>query len=78
MQGGRGGGGGGRGGGGGGGGEPRGLNDRDHSAWVASGRPIKGPAGWTQYQTESGEKYYNNSNTGLTQWEPPAEWTGPA
>ena len=53
-------------------------NGKEHSAWVASGCPIRGPQGWTQYKTDQGEKYYHNSNTNVTQWEPPAGWTGPA
>lgn len=57
--------------------DSRPANGKDHSAWVASGCPIKGPNGWTQYQTDSGEKYYNNSNTNVTQWDPPPEWKGP-
>lgn len=50
---------------------------RDHAKWVASGCPIVGHGGWTQYQTDKGEKYYHNKNTDVTQWDPPAEWKGP-
>jgi len=52
-------------------------NDTDHSSWVASGCPVQGEHGWTQYQTDSGEKYYHNSDSNVTQWDVPADWTGP-
>lgn len=47
---------------------------RDHD-WVQRGCPVQGPNGWTEYRSqETGEAYYNNSHTGLTQWERPQEW----
>ncbi|KAG7674220.1 hypothetical protein Ndes2526B_g03977 [Nannochloris sp. 'desiccata'] len=52
------------------------ANGKEHSAWVASGCPIRGPQGWTQYTAEDGEKYYHNSVSNVTQWEAPAEWKG--
>lgn len=40
--------------------------------------PLHGPNGWTMYRDpQSGDYYYHNHNTGLTQWERPADWTGP-
>ncbi|GAB4816101.1 hypothetical protein N2152v2_003147 [Parachlorella kessleri] len=58
-------------GGGGGGSRP----PRDHDAWVASGKPVSGPEGWTQYETpDTGEKYYHNQQTGVTTWEKPTCW----
>ncbi len=54
------------------GGGPR---SRDRDAWVASGKPVNGPEGWTQYETpDTGEKYYHNQHTNATQWEKPACW----
>lgn len=51
--------------------------DQQHSIWVASGRPIKGPNNWTQYTSDTGEKYYHHSVTNETQWEAPPGWNGP-
>lgn len=65
---------GGRGGHHGGRGHPR-EGSQEHQAWVASGCPVEGPNGWTQYSTPSGEKYYHNSATNVTQWDTPADWT---
>lgn len=43
--------------------------------WVASGCPVAGPNGWTQYTDKgSGDKYYHNKHSNQTQWEKPAEW----
>lgn len=66
--------------GGGRGGDVRPVNGNrgmDHDAWVASGCPISGPKGWTQYQTEDGEKYYHNSIDNTTTWEAPDCWPRP-
>eukprot|EP00887_Chlorella_sp_A99_P000051 scaffold16.g51.t1 len=50
------------------------ITSSEYSAWVASGCPIKGPNGWMQYKTESGEHYYHHLEHELTQWEAPADW----
>lgn len=74
-----------RGGGGGRGGPPRGgpldaraaaagINGMDREAWIASGCPVQGPKGWTQYKAEDGEKYYHNSISQETTWETPQDW----
>lgn len=48
---------------------------KDRDAWIASGKPVHGPEGWTQYETlDTGEKYYHHQQTGETQWEKPACW----
>mmetsp|Transcript_5054 Transcript_5054/g.14109 ORF Transcript_5054/g.14109 Transcript_5054/m.14109 type:complete len:192 (+) Transcript_5054:202-777(+) len=47
----------------------------ENQAWIASGCPVNGPAGWTQYRcAESGEFYYHNHRTNATTWDKPAEW----
>jgi len=48
----------------------------ENIAWIASGCPVTGPGGWTQYRdADSGEYYYHNHRTGTTSWDKPAEWT---
>lgn len=61
----------GRGGGNGGEHRPGGGGERQTS-W--DGAPVHGIGGWIQYQTETGEKYFHNPDSGETQWEPPAGW----
>merc|ERR1712217_343346 len=37
---------------------------------------IHGPCGWTAYHDPAtGDPYYHNHNTNITQWERPAEWS---
>ncbi|MEW5302504.1 MAG: hypothetical protein WDW38_002339 [Sanguina aurantia] len=44
--------------------------------WVQRGCPVPGPNGWTEYRSQdTGEAYYNNSHSGLTQWEKPHDWS---
>jgi len=39
------------------------------------GLPQDGPNGWTMYRDpKSGEPYYHNHNSGITQWKCPDEW----
>ncbi|KAK2078482.1 hypothetical protein QBZ16_003322 [Prototheca wickerhamii] len=49
----------------------------EHEIWVASGCPVQGPGGWTQYQTPEGERYFHHRDRNETQWEPPAGWQAP-
>lgn len=43
--------------------------------WAASGYPVTGPGGWTQYRApDSGEPYYHNQRSGETTWDKPAGW----
>ena len=53
------------------------AHSQEHAAWVASGCPVAGLNGWTQYSTPQGEKYYHNSNTDETQWDAPSDWAEP-
>jgi len=47
----------------------------ENMAWIASGCPVTGPAGWTQYRcAETGEYYYHNHRTNQTTWDKPPEW----
>jgi hypothetical protein len=60
---------------GGAGGMSSGGGPRSRDAWIASGKPVTGAEGWTQYETpDTGEKYYHNQHTNTTQWEKPACW----
>mmetsp|Transcript_36068 Transcript_36068/g.91137 ORF Transcript_36068/g.91137 Transcript_36068/m.91137 type:complete len:195 (-) Transcript_36068:1452-2036(-) len=44
-------------------------------AWATSGYPTTGPNGWVMYKTkETGEAYYHNHRTNVTQWDRPADW----
>ncbi|KAL6771649.1 hypothetical protein ACKKBG_A27235 [Auxenochlorella protothecoides x Auxenochlorella symbiontica] len=54
--------------------KPEKMTDRE--VWVASGCPVAGPNGWTQYQTPDGEHYFHHRERNETQWDPPAGWTG--
>lgn len=37
--------------------------------------PVTGPNGWTAYKTQdTGEIYYHNHNSQVTQWDAPADW----
>ena len=51
-----------------------GHQTQEHQAWVASGCPVAGKGGWTQYSTPSGEKYCHNAQTDETTWDMPAEF----
>ena len=43
--------------------------------WSAQGSPVAGPNGWCMYRAkDTGEVYYHNHRTGLTQWDKPADW----
>ena len=53
---------------------PSQRSEAEQQAWIASGRPVEGPGGWTQYTTDKGEKYYHNQTTDVTQWEAPPSW----
>ena len=45
------------------------------AVWVAQGRPIPGPNGWTAYHTpDTGEVYYHHAPTNYTTWEQPPDW----
>lgn len=47
----------------------------ENIAWIASGCPVTGPGGWTQYRcAETGEYYYHNHRTAATTWDKPSEW----
>jgi len=47
----------------------------ENMTWIASGCPVTGPGGWTQYRCqETGEYYYHNHRTNATTWDKPAEW----
>lgn len=61
--------------GGGYGGPPRGPAE---DPYARQGQPVTGPNGWVAYRAQdTGETYYHNHNTNVTQWERPAEWLGP-
>jgi len=46
--------------------------------YARQGHPVTGPNGWVAYRApDTGETYYHNHNTGVTQWERPPEWLGP-
>lgn len=46
--------------------------------YARQGYPVTGPNGWVAYRApDTGETYYHNHNTQVTQWERPAEWLGP-
>lgn len=63
------------GGGGGYGGPPRGPAE---DPYMRQGAPVTGPNGWIAYKTpDTGETYYHNHQTNVTQWERPQEWLGP-
>lgn len=57
-------------------GEPRGVSgNMQEDPYAAQGYPTQGPNGWYMYRTkETGEAYYHNHKTGVTQWERPADW----
>lgn len=43
--------------------------------YAQSGHPVQGPNGWVMYRTkDTGEVYYHNYNTSVTQWERPSDW----
>lgn len=44
-------------------------------AWAAQGYPVGGPNGWVMYRTrDTGEPYFHNHQSGVTQWDRPADW----
>eukprot|EP00200_Dunaliella_tertiolecta_P000914 CAMPEP_0202366592 /NCGR_PEP_ID=MMETSP1126-20121109/17139_1 /ASSEMBLY_ACC=CAM_ASM_000457 /TAXON_ID=3047 /ORGANISM="Dunaliella tertiolecta, Strain CCMP1320" /LENGTH=158 /DNA_ID=CAMNT_0048961667 /DNA_START=5 /DNA_END=480 /DNA_ORIENTATION=+ len=44
-------------------------------AYAQSGFPTHGPNGWIRYiAKDTGEPYFHNHKTGITQWERPQEW----
>jgi hypothetical protein len=46
--------------------------------YARQGFPVTGPNGWVAYRApDTGETYYHNHNSGVTQWERPPEWMGP-
>ena len=49
---------------------------RPEDQWAAQQKmPQSGPNNWCLYRTpDSGEVYYHNHATGVTQWDRPAEW----
>eukprot|EP00775_Hariotina_reticulata_P006716 gene6716-6937_t len=56
------------------GGPPRGPGE---DPYARQGQPVHGPSGWVAYRApDTGETYYHNHNTNITQWERPAEWLG--
>ena len=53
--------------------EPMGGMPEDQ--WAAQGSPVAGPNGWCRYRAkETGEFYFHNHRTGVTQWDKPADW----
>jgi hypothetical protein len=57
------------------GGPPRGPGE---DPYARQGHPVHGPNGWVAYRTpDTGETYYHNHTTNVTQWERPADWMGP-
>eukprot|EP00803_Ostreobium_quekettii_P003687 evm.model.scf_2484.2 EVM.evm.TU.scf_2484.2 scf_2484:20589-21928(-) len=43
--------------------------------YAVHGYPVPGPNAWTMYRDpESGEPYYHNHHTNVTQWNRPQEW----
>lgn len=57
------------------GGAPRGPGE---DPYARQGHPVHGPNGWVAYRTpDTGETYYHNHQTNVTQWERPADWMGP-
>jgi hypothetical protein len=53
-----------------GGGPPAGED-----TYARSGFPVQGPNGWVAYKTQdTGETYYHNHNSNVTQWDRPVDW----
>lgn len=53
----------------------QGRGGMSEEAWAQSGYPTTGPNGWIMYKTkDTGEAYYHNSRTGVTQWDKPSDW----
>ncbi len=47
----------------------------DESQWAAQGCPVAGPNGWCMYRAkDTGEIYYHNHRSGVTQWDKPPDW----
>jgi hypothetical protein len=52
-------------------GPPGGQED----VYARQGFPVQGPNGWVAYRTQdTGEVYYHNHNTNVTQWDRPGDW----
>ncbi|KAI8472248.1 MAG: hypothetical protein J3K34DRAFT_451520 [Monoraphidium minutum] len=53
------------------GGPPGGGEDM----YARQGFPVQGPNGWVAYKTQdTGETYYHNHNSQVTQWDRPVDW----
>lgn len=52
-----------------------GQNMQQEEVWAQQGYPVQGPNGWFMYRTkDTGEAYYHNHRSNVTQWERPADW----
>ncbi|GBF88122.1 hypothetical protein Rsub_00834 [Raphidocelis subcapitata] len=52
-------------------GPPGGVED----VYARQGFPVQGPNGWVAYRTQdTGETYYHNHASNVTQWDRPADW----
>ncbi|KAJ9506873.1 hypothetical protein QJQ45_020231, partial [Haematococcus lacustris] len=51
------------------------VASQQDEVWANSGFPTHGPNGWVMYKVkETGEEYYHNHKSNITQWDRPVEW----
>lgn len=51
----------------------------EEDVYARQGFPVQGPNGWVMYRTQdTGDIYFHNHNSQLTQWQRPADWPSAA